>query len=291
MYRSPWRPPTAIDGSDLDWPLGRLRKLAYAVGVLLKGDGSVYVTKQTRVLKHGQVTVRVPRIELKNKSKAFLDAFNDCLSQVLRRNKTRISPPNREGHRMVRYTSKDFVSWWRGLGSAELYRIARTFPIEYLRGRFDSDSNVGKYKICLVGVEKHRQLMEFERSLCTMLGMRVGRIHSYGSIGETTFIGSKSITSKQPKIRFNVNTRDFARNVVWLHVEWKNQVLRSPPQRPWTPWKSDIRNRALELNSAGLSCQRVVERLWLEFNLRVPYETVYYWLQQSERSRNLHLGE
>jgi intein-encoded DNA endonuclease-like protein len=75
---------------------------------------------------------------------------------------------------MVRYTSKDFVSWWRSLDLAELFTIARAFPSEYLRGRFDSDSNVGKYKICLVGIEKHRLLMEFERSLCVMLGIRQG---------------------------------------------------------------------------------------------------------------------
>jgi intein-encoded DNA endonuclease-like protein len=288
MLSRSWRPPAAIDGSDLGWPLERLRKLAYVVGVLLKGEGSVYCTRQTRLLKDRRITIRVPRIELKNKSEGFLGAFNNDLSQVLGRNKVKISGPNREGHRMVRYTSKDFVSWWRSLDLAELFRIARAFPSEYLRGRFDSDSNVGRYKICLVGIEKHRLLMEFERSLCVMLGIRAGRIHPYSSVGETTFvsINSKRITSKQPKIRFNVNTRDFARMVGWLNVEWKNRVLQSPPQRPWTPWESGVRKKALELNSAGLSCQGVAEKLRLEFNLAIPYDTVYYWLRRSVLSQN-----
>ena len=111
MHLSSWPAPAAFDGSDIDWSLERLHMLAFVAGVLLKGDGSVYYTKQTRPSKEGRIKMRVPRIELKIKSEGFLDAFNIGLPVVLRRNEVKISSPNGEGHRMVRYTSKDFVSW------------------------------------------------------------------------------------------------------------------------------------------------------------------------------------
>jgi len=279
MMRSTWRPPLTFAGSDSSWPTRRLCALSYLVGVLLKGDGSVYVT--SKVLKAKEVVrIPIPRVELKNKSRGFLTKFDDECALVLGRKTVRISSPNREGHSMVRYTAKDFVSWWLTQDLTSLKELIEAFPAEYLRGRFDSDSNVQRNRIDLIGIESHRPLMEYERLLCMKLGMRVGRIRSHGKVGEVTFAGTKKIISRQPRIRFSVNTGDFARIVGKLSVEWKEKKLTQAIRtRRWTPWSGKLRKRAEELDSYGLNCRKVSDQLSKEFQVRVPYDTVYAWLR------------
>jgi len=289
MIYSKWRPPLAIDGSDDSWPARRLRALSYLVGVLLKGDGSVYVTCK-RALRAGAVArIPIPRIELKNKSRGFLTSFNDECAIVLGRRTVRISLPNREGHRMVRYVAKDFVSWWSTLTWTRLKELIEAYPVEYLRGRFDGDCNVQKNRIDLIGVESQRRLMEYERSLCRRLGMRVGRIRTHGKVGQVTFVGTKTIVSRQPKIRFSVNTGDFAKTVGKLDVEWKEEALAQATRtRRWTPWSSRFKKRAEELEASGLNCRMVTNRLSEEFHTSVPYDTVYAWLREGVRTWEEH---
>ncbi|MDV3278481.1 MAG: hypothetical protein LYZ69_08470 [Nitrososphaerales archaeon] len=283
--RLKWRPPRAFDGSDHLWPVAHLQALSYVVGVLLKGDGSVYFTSQ-EVLRGGiLVRVPVPRIELKNKSTGFLGKFDEECAKVLRRRRVRISRPNSEGHMMVRYRAKDFVLWWQRRNLSNLKGLIEAFPIAYLRGRFDSDGSVGKYRVDLVGIEPHRKLMNFERLLCRRLGMRVSRIRSYGKVGEVTFAGSKEIVSRQPKIRFSVNTRDFAKTVGNLNVEWKQAILDGAAyRRQWTPWPWQLRARAEGLWAGGMSCKQVSDQLSREFLTRVPYDTVYAWMRKGAKT-------
>jgi intein-encoded DNA endonuclease-like protein len=253
--------------------------------VLLKGDGSVYVTSRIAVRAGKTIRLSIPRIELKNKSQGFLTRFNEECAIVLGRRMVTVSSPNHEGHRMVRYVAKDFVSWWLTQTLEKLMSLIEAFPIEYLRGRFDSDSNVQKNRIDLIGVESQRRLMEYERILCRKLGMRVGRIRSHGKVGEETFVGAKRIVSKQPKIRFSVNTGDFAKTVGTLNVEWKNEALtHSTRTRRWTPWSGRFRERAKELEASGLNCRKITDQLSREFQIDVPYDTVYSWLRRGVKA-------
>jgi hypothetical protein len=77
--------------------------------------------------------------------------------------------------------------------------------------------------------------MELERTLCMKLGMRTGDIHPYGKTGGITYIGSKRIVSKEQRIRYGVNSRDFLRCVGLLNVEWRDYDLRYFHKgRAWT---------------------------------------------------------
>lgn len=132
---SRWSPPSAVDESDLLWPLKRLKALSYVVGVLLKGDGSVYATSYTDLRSIPKRRNSIFRIELKNKSISFLNDFNLNLSIVLGRPRVRIGRPNKDGHAMVRYSSRNFYDWWKHQRIQTLRLLVERFPIEYLRGK------------------------------------------------------------------------------------------------------------------------------------------------------------
>lgn len=163
--------------------------------------------------------------------------------------------------------------------------IIEEFPVEYLRGRFDSDCNVNDYSIDLCGAESHRALMEFERVLCLKLGMRTGGIRPYGRIGDVSYVGLQKVVSRQQKIRFSVNTRDFLKTIGWLNVEWRDRSLRALKGRGWTPWGHDVRHRAMTLAAErGWGSKQVAEQLQVEFGISVPYLTVYFWLKKGNKS-------
>lgn len=272
----------ATNRSDPVWPRKRLSALSYVVGVLLKGDGSVYATSHIRVRSKAKTRSPIFRIELKNKSTAFLNAFNLNLSIVLDRNQVRLGRQNKDGHAMVRYSSRRFYDWWKQQNLRTLRPLIEQFPVEYLRGRFDSDCNIASGNVALYGTEMHRELMEFERLLCKDLGMRVGALHKHGRPGEISFIGSHKIVSKQQKLVFVVNVHDFLRVIGNLNVEWRNRKLQSSFQRRgWTVWPSELRVRALEIQKeSNMQPKAISSRLSGEFGRRVPVSTVYFWLRR-----------
>ena len=260
--------------------------LSYLVGVLLKGDGTTYITFELRPLAKFSRRYYVYKVELKNKSQRFLQAFNLACSVVLARRPIRLLGPNKDHHYMIRYCAKDFVLWWRSQSLKTLSGLIETYPAEYLRGRFDSDSNVRKYGTYLVGIEPHRKLMEFERALCKKLGIRTGMIHRTGSPGEVTFIGTKRIVSKQQKIRFSVNTADLAKVLHFLNVEWKDASLHEARRvRKWTPWPEIIREHIIGLGmKTGMNATKARNRTREDLGIDVPYGTVYSWLRTKSKS-------
>ncbi len=92
----------------------------------------MYVTRAEKIRGESLKRVLVPRVELKNKSRRFLEAFNEACSLVLQRKRVKIAGPNKEGHFMVRYVAKDFVAWWQGQTLNSLREVIEKFPIEYL---------------------------------------------------------------------------------------------------------------------------------------------------------------
>ncbi len=281
----PWSAPKAHDGSDFAWPLERLQAFSYSVGVLYKGDGSVYTTT-SRNKRNNSPAVTQHRVELKNKSRAFLHKFDQQFALVLGRKPVKVHGPYFSGHAILQYRSKEFVSWWKKQTLEDFKPLIEAFPVEYLRGRFDSDGNVRSSEVTLCGAESQRSLMEFERTLCARLGMRTGRIRPYGHPGEVFFIGKKEVRSKQQKLRFYVNVHDFRNQVGNLSVEWRNKDLKLSRQiRGWTPWSKEIRDRAVQLmNDHTLGCKAVTIRLGMELGSRVPYSTVYSWLKRGRLS-------
>ncbi len=127
--------------------------------------------------------------------------------------------------------------------------------------------------------------MEFERTLCQKLGMRVGNIRNHGKVGQVTFVKSKKIVSKQPRLRFYVNTGDLSRVVGNLGVEWKDETLKlALRRRKWTSWPASLRSRARELmERKGWACKKITDQIRKEFDCDVPYQTVYGWLVHRTR--------
>jgi len=194
-----WEAPAMLDGSDASWPIPRLKALSYAVGVLLKGDGSACITRKTDYAGGFLKVYRAYKIVLKNKSLGFIRAFDNAVSKVLCRTRVRIATHKQDGHFQIQYCSKAFVSWWLHQTFTDFKRIIEVFPVEYLRGRFDSDCNVHGHGVVLFGAICQLRIMEFERDLCMRLGMRVGKIRPYGKPGETTYVGSKLQSAKSRK--------------------------------------------------------------------------------------------
>jgi len=281
--RSDWSAPTKLKGSDPEWPRYRLRALAYGIGVLLKGDGYVSITRKTDYYSGSLRVYRAYKLGLKNKSIGFIREFNRACSIFLKRKTVRIANRNHDGHHEIQYCCKAFVLWWRGRGFSSLCRIIEAFPVEYLRGRFDSDCNVHGRAVDLCGAESHRELMEFERELCARLGMRTGIIHNYGKPGMINYIGQKRIVSKQQRIRFTVNARDFLNRIGKLNVEWRDHALRHAYKgRQWTQWPAVVRERAEALQrERNWKCKRIVDEIRKEFGESLPYTTVYGWLNVS----------
>lgn len=260
--------------------------LSYLLGVLLKGDGTVYITNESKPLAKGPKRYLVYKVELKNTSSGFLKAFNIACSQVLARRQIQIMGPNKDGHRTIRYCSKDFVLWWRKQSLKTLRRFIEAFPVQYLRGRFDSDGNVRKYGASLVGIEPHRRLMEFERTICMNLGMRAGQIRRCSTPGNVTFIGSKRVVTKQQSITFSVNTADLREHIQFLNVERRNIALQGAKRiRKWTPWPIGVRKEIVRLaRETCLDATTIRSRLQGALGVDVLRSTLNSWLRGTTQS-------
>jgi len=284
--RRNWFYPESFTQETPDWPRTRLEALSYSVGVLSKGDGSVYMTA-TKVRVRGHIEDRpVPRIELKAKSFSFVRKFNSMFSLVLARRMVKVYGPNPEGHYVARYQSKDFFTWWKHNNRSALEALVSTYPREYLQGRFDSDGNVHKGSVYLCGAEDHQDVLESDRRLCLSLGLRTGLVRPYGKVGEEYTFRSKRIKTRQQKLRFSVNAGDFLSNVGGLAVEWRDRALRAFYKgRKWTPWSRDVRTLALKVRQEyGLECKGISDRLKSEFGINVPVGTLYSWIKQDTSS-------
>ena len=128
--------------------------------------------------------------------------------------------------------------------------------------------------------------MEFDRELCNHLGMRTGRILPYGHIGDRARLGTKVIISKEQRIRFSVNVKDFLKTIGGLSVESRDEKLRKfgEMRRAWTQWPPEIRIRACELHESNLEAQRIAIELAREYKRRVPMSTVYFWIKKGTKT-------
>jgi hypothetical protein len=265
-----WNPPLNVDGSGLNWPERRLRAFSWCIGVLLFGDGCVYETKEHR-WRNGKHFVYIAyRVCLNNKSPGFMKYLNEELATILGRRPLLIQGPNKDGHYMMQSRCESFVLWWQGQTLASLRRIIDCFPIEYLRGRFDSDGNVNLSQVSLCGAEPHRHVMEFDWGLCNRPGMRTGKFSTDDRIRVAYYRGRR-IASTQPGLRFGANSGDFLKIVGGFTVEWRDKALKSYYRgRKWTPRPASIRFRAVELADRGRSPRAIQATLSREFDDVVP---------------------
>lgn len=273
-----WNPPLALDGSDQSWPIERLLSLVYVIGVILKGDGSVYKsTNRSGRSNQGQISYE---IALRATSRALVDYFVGQCAVVLKRDLTKVQGPYKDGCLVGKYRSVLFYKWWKNLTLDQIKKIARKFPIQYLRGRFDSESNVANYAVYMIGAASHLEVLELDHELCIKLGMRTGPILPYGRIGEVHQINGRAFVSRVQRLRFSVNASDFLRVIESITVVGRNAKLHSMIKgRGWTPWSDSTRTKALAFGRLGLDPKKISMELEREHGLLVPPMTIYFWLR------------
>lgn len=276
MLLGDWAPPKALDESDPTWPLKRLRALAYVVGVILKGDGSVYRVR--RVDGKGKTAGYDGEVALRVNAPEFALYFCRRCAVMLGRSPTKIQGPYSDRCYVAKFRSIAFYHWWSSLRVPQIKNIARAFPHEYLKGRFDSEAGVGSYSVYMFGAADHRWVLELDNRLCRMIGMRTGQILPYGKVGAKTSIYGREITSKIQKLRFTVNSTDFIKRLGRLAVNNRNRKLHEMIKgRRWTPWSEAIRKKATSLIRRGLAPADVSKEIKNRIGLYVPPMTIYYW--------------
>ena len=293
LSRITWRPPSALDGVDLDWPSSRLSSFVYLIGVLLKGDGSVFISRSRNKLQSGIIKVYSRyAIQLEVSSREFAAHFNLKCSETFQRRPLRIRGPDKKGMFFVTYHDRGFGTWWKAQTLNTLKPYINSFPHDYLRGRFDSEASVSSYAVYMCGAEYHRDVMQFDRDLCAGLGMRAGRVLVYGKKGDRTYIEGRLIIRTMDRLRFSVNSRDFLNVIGGLVVKERDEDLKSGIKgRRWTPWSDAVRERAIALFGEGSSAKNVSMILAKEFQVDVPSITVYFWVHKGTRSWSEFKGE
>jgi hypothetical protein len=284
--RSKWTPPALLNGNEKDWELPRLCAFVYIIGVLLKGDGSVFGTRTRRTLASGEiVTYHGHSIQLQVSPLEFATHFNLKCSLALGHPTVSIRGPDQKGMFFVTYREKDFGGWWIAQSLQSLGRFIRAFPREYLRGRFDSEANVNGYAVTLFGAEDHRDVMQHDRDLCAELGIRTGPLRVYCKKGARSYIEGRLVVTTIDKLRFGVNAKDFLRVIGGLAVKERDARLKSGIKgRAWTPWSSEVRARSIVLFRNGLNPKQISAKLKVDLGLDVPASTIYFWVRRGTKS-------
>jgi hypothetical protein len=281
-----WLAPNLLDGNEEAWGRPRLSAFVYVIGVLLKGDGSVFVSKSRRTLASAEIATYLSHaIQLQVSSLEFAAHFNLRCSLALGHPTVSIRGPDRKGLFFVTYHDRCFGQWWTQQTLGTLERYIQAFPLDYLRGRFDSDANVHAYSVTLCGAESHRDIMEHDRRLCVKLGMRAGPVGVYDKNGSQSYIEGRLVKRTMDKLRFNVNAGDFLRTVGGLAVRHRDRSLRSMIKgRAWTPWPLEMRLRAVELSRRGIAPREISRLLKKECQADIPPITIYFWIRRGTRT-------
>jgi intein-encoded DNA endonuclease-like protein len=108
---------------DIDLSLSQ--ELSYALGVIF-GDGCVSKEEHSY-----SITLRVI-------DEDFTEAFRKSMSTVLKRNAKTIYDKRRE-HYKLRFHSIAFGEWFKSTPEKQLLEIATKYPLDFLRGLFDSE--------------------------------------------------------------------------------------------------------------------------------------------------------
>jgi hypothetical protein len=287
-----WSPPDAFEPTSLTWPRGRIEDLVYVVGVLLYGDGCTAYWLGVRKEKDGRYSFHGGySIILTAKSYRFVETFRNRLSSTLARKPTRVLGPNRDGHFTAKYSCIDFIRWWSSQSLESLGPLIGYSPLEYLRGRFDSDGYLNVTGVGLCGAEGHKLVMKHDRELCLAQGLRAGTITRVGPRpGEPYKIRGREVTITQQGLRFYVNPHDYERIIGGFNDEFKDRGLRrmiaNYKGRKTTSWFREIREEAVGIHAEKKWGPRRISKEILRIRgIRVPESTIYKWVYKHGKSK------
>ena len=109
--------------------------LSYILGVLY-GDGCVYAAKQYHII-------------LSTVDKPFAESFKESLNQIGLHSKLylrKYSDGKRKNQWLICGCSKIFTLWFKKLSINDLERIACLYPIDFIRGFYESEGHVNVSK-------------------------------------------------------------------------------------------------------------------------------------------------
>lgn len=135
--------------------------LSYILGVLL-GDG--YITEE-----HG-----TGKISLRVTDKIFAEEFRKNLEFLgFRPYQQTIYPkhPNRLPLNEIRAYSKNFYKWYNSIPFEEVKNIAEQYPVEFIRGFFQSEGSITKDGRVFLS-NKNTQTINLVRNILNRLGFR-----------------------------------------------------------------------------------------------------------------------
>ena len=220
--------------------LGPSPELSYVVGVFL-GDGSVHLKN------NGRYIIKLKVIDLE-----FAEAFADALKKLgigvtvgFERNSTRVNRFYAEG------SNKTLFQLLTG-PREKLFSLAGGYPVEFLRGFFDSEGfpsiSAGKtFRVEVATVNSDSVVLEFVRGLLGALGInsRISKLYSKGH-------------------RVVIRDKEYPANVDMfiLRISRFNDVLSFAEKVGFTAnRKSEKLQRAIELKEDYPSAKAV--ELWL----------------------------
>ena len=141
--------------------------LAYIVAVLL-GDGYLRIRKYADWFRYD--------VCLKVKDKAFAESFARALEKIGLHPHIRCRKDS--GQYLVTATSVEFFKWFKGLDYEDIKKIASEYPVDFLRGFFESEGSISKhrqggkcyYQVVIGNTDK--KLISLVREIIEKLGYR-----------------------------------------------------------------------------------------------------------------------
>ena len=163
--------------------------LSYVLGVI-DGDGYVCLERKSRNFKVG----------LNTRDREFAEAFQMALKNIGLKANIYF---NKSSKMWIVYAySKPFYSWYRSLTVEEKRKLIQRFPVDYLRGLYDSD---GSFYMCKSRKNRYPRVMiynsnigllNFARELLAKLGMK-SYIHIVHKKGFKSIINGKVAETKR----------------------------------------------------------------------------------------------
>ena len=206
--------------------------LAYILGVLV-GDGTVHKN----------------RIQLKVKSKVFVEAFSRALSEIGLKPKVYLIKDRGDIYYSCRAHSIEFVEWFKSLSLDSIRAIATKYPLDFIRGFYESEGCI--YKDKYVGMTNtDGTILSLVKSLLENLGFH-----------PKLYLKDK----KRGKPCYDL--RVYGKREIQMFIELikphiKNTMTQTYGKRSSrTRHTLDIIRKALELRKQGLGYRKVAKIL------------------------------
>jgi hypothetical protein len=144
-------------------------QLSYVIGVLI-GDGCISQYRHRSGKYSWNVILSVT-------DEAFALSFRQALLDLGLHPRLSLSKRDSTRKNCFRVTafSKSFVEWFDALSEEQLARVVSKYPIEFLRGFYESEGTASQHRVCLVNTDVWK--LEIARQLIESLGFQTSLLN------------------------------------------------------------------------------------------------------------------